>query len=103
MGRATAQAGEDLLPERFRAWFAGRGWQPHPHQLRMLAVAAAGRSALLIAPTGAGKTLAGFLLMEFQRIPAAGDVLEYRAWRFEVLATNGMQITRVAVTPPAAP
>ena len=61
MGRATALAGEDLLPERFRAWFAGRGWQPHPHQLGMLAAAAAGRSALLIAPTGAGKTLAGFL------------------------------------------
>jgi ATP-dependent Lhr-like helicase len=49
------------LPERLNAWFAARGWRPHPHQLAMLAEARAGRSALLIAPTGAGKTLAGFL------------------------------------------
>ncbi len=50
-----------LLPERFLAWFGNRGWVPRPHQLALLAHAAAGRSALLIAPTGAGKTLAGFL------------------------------------------
>jgi ATP-dependent Lhr-like helicase len=49
------------LPERFQRWFADRGWQPHRHQLEMLDAAAAGRSALLIAPTGGGKTLAGFL------------------------------------------
>src|SRR5580700_10832128 len=51
----------DLLPPRFAAWFAAQGWRPHAHQLRMLAAARAGRSALLIAPTGGGKTLAGFL------------------------------------------
>ncbi|MGE0717091.1 MAG: ligase-associated DNA damage response DEXH box helicase [Alphaproteobacteria bacterium] len=50
-----------VLPPRFRAWFDGRGWHPHPHQLALLAAAEAGRSALLIAPTGGGKTLAGFL------------------------------------------
>jgi len=50
-----------LLPERFRRWFAARGWVARPHQLRLLAHAQAGRSVLLIAPTGAGKTLAGFL------------------------------------------
>ncbi len=42
-------------------WFATRGWSPHPHQLEMLAAAQAGQSTLLIAPTGGGKTLAGFL------------------------------------------
>ncbi|MGU3465942.1 ligase-associated DNA damage response DEXH box helicase [Methylobacterium sp. C33D] len=51
----------EILPERFRAWFAGRGWAPRPHQLDLLRIAGAGRSALLVAPTGAGKTLAGFL------------------------------------------
>jgi ATP-dependent helicase Lhr and Lhr-like helicase len=50
-----------LLPERFACWFERRGWRPHAHQLEMLRVAAAGESALLIAPTGGGKTLAGFL------------------------------------------
>jgi ATP-dependent helicase Lhr and Lhr-like helicase len=50
-----------LLPARFEAWFTSRGWQPRPHQLALVEAAAARRSTLLIAPTGAGKTLAGFL------------------------------------------
>jgi ATP-dependent Lhr-like helicase len=50
-----------LLPDRFRQWFAGRGWAPREHQLALLAKAREDRSALLIAPTGAGKTLAGFM------------------------------------------
>ena len=50
-----------LLPEIFARWFAGKGWQPHAHQLDMVRAAREGKSALLIAPTGAGKTLAGFL------------------------------------------
>jgi len=49
------------LPEPFLRWFASRGWAPREHQLELLAKARAGRSVLLIAPTGAGKTLAGFL------------------------------------------
>ena len=50
-----------LLPDRFLQWFASRGWSPRAHQLALLAKAREDRSALLIAPTGAGKTLAGFL------------------------------------------
>lgn len=49
------------LPEPFSSWFTARGWRPRAHQLDMLAAAEAGRSALLVAPTGGGKTLAGFL------------------------------------------
>jgi len=49
------------LPDLFVRWFASRGWQPRAHQLDLLAKARAGRSTLLIAPTGGGKTLAGFL------------------------------------------
>jgi ATP-dependent Lhr-like helicase len=51
----------DPLPDAFRDWFATRGWRPRAHQSRLLELARAGTSALLIAPTGAGKTLAGFL------------------------------------------
>ncbi len=47
------------LPEPFAGWFAARGWTPHPHQLALLREPAP--AVLLIAPTGAGKTLAGFL------------------------------------------
>src|ERR1700748_2927989 len=50
-----------LLPDRFLRWFEARGWSPREHQLALLAKARDDRSALLIAPTGAGKTLAGFL------------------------------------------
>ena len=49
------------LPESFRRWFATRGWEPRAHQIALLDKARAGRSTLVIAPTGAGKTLAGFL------------------------------------------
>ena len=49
------------LPPAFAAWFAARGWTLRPHQRAMLEAARARRSALLIAPTGGGKTLAGFL------------------------------------------
>ncbi len=48
------------LPPSLAAWFAAKGWSLHPHQTDMLA--RAGEPAtLLIAPTGGGKTLAGFL------------------------------------------
>jgi ATP-dependent Lhr-like helicase len=53
--------GQTELPQPFEAWFASRGWRPRAHQLAMLDEARAGRDALLIAPTGGGKTLAGFL------------------------------------------
>ena len=47
------------LPPAFADWFAARGWTPHPHQLDLLA--RRNEANLLIAPTGGGKTLAGFL------------------------------------------
>jgi len=49
------------LPEPFSQWFVQKGWAPRPHQLELLHEAQSGQSILLIAPTGAGKTLAGFL------------------------------------------
>src|SRR5690349_15321706 len=65
------------LPGIFTRWFAGRGWQPRVHQLELLAKARAGRSVLLIAPTGGGKTLAGFLptLVELHRPSPAGKLV----------------------------
>ncbi|WP_084862563.1 ligase-associated DNA damage response DEXH box helicase [Salibaculum halophilum] len=48
------------LPPIFTDWFAARGWALHPHQQQMLH-RAADPATLMIAPTGGGKTLAGFL------------------------------------------
>lgn len=50
-----------LLPNRFQSWFAARGWSPRAHQLELVEQLRQGHSTLLLAPTGAGKTLAGFL------------------------------------------
>ncbi|MFA9387468.1 MAG: ligase-associated DNA damage response DEXH box helicase [Methyloceanibacter sp.] len=49
------------LPEPFAGWFEARGWRPRDHQLALLETVTSGRDTLLIAPTGGGKTLAGFL------------------------------------------
>lgn len=51
----------DLLPRPFLKWFGEKGWSPRAHQLELLARSTSGENMLLIAPTGAGKTLAGFL------------------------------------------
>jgi len=63
-----------LLPEPFLRWFAARGWSPRAHQLELLAKARADRCVLLIAPTGGGKTLAGFLpsLVELSSVIEGG-------------------------------
>ena len=50
-----------VLPPVISSWFTARGWSPRQHQLDVLASYRSGASQLLIAPTGAGKTMAGFL------------------------------------------
>ncbi|MBM1631252.1 ligase-associated DNA damage response DEXH box helicase [Sulfitobacter mediterraneus] len=50
----------NALPPKFDQWFASKGWSIHPHQQQMLDRADA-PALLLIAPTGGGKTLSGFL------------------------------------------
>lgn len=65
----------DALPQILSDWFDGRGWTPRRHQLDMLAAGRDGRHALLVAATGAGKTLAGFLPTLSELIEAPGDGL----------------------------
>ena len=61
------------LPPALSAWFAAKGWTLHPHQRDMLA-RSRDPATLLIAPTGGGKTLAGFLptLAELGPTPPPG-------------------------------
>jgi ATP-dependent Lhr-like helicase len=51
----------DTVPIEIADWFAARDWRIRRHQRDMLALSDAGKDALLVADTGAGKTLAGFL------------------------------------------
>ncbi|PYB77961.1 ligase-associated DNA damage response DEXH box helicase [Rhizobium wuzhouense] len=58
---STSDSDLSQLPAPFLRWFGEKGWRPRAHQLELLSRAKGGESLLLIAPTGAGKTLAGFL------------------------------------------
>ena len=65
------------LPGVIAEWFAARGWRVRRHQTEMLDAARHDQHALLVADTGAGKTLAGFLptLADFAQGPSPGDGL----------------------------
>jgi len=60
------------IPNEIQRWFDTRGWRIRRHQLDMLGKAREGRHALLVADTGAGKTLAGFLPTLCDFAPSAG-------------------------------
>ncbi|MBD3728655.1 MAG: ligase-associated DNA damage response DEXH box helicase [Sphingomonadales bacterium] len=64
------------LPREIDAWFAARGWRVRWHQREMYDVAQDGRHALLVADTGAGKTLAGFLPTLADFCPSQGTLPE---------------------------
>ncbi|MEL6486279.1 MAG: ligase-associated DNA damage response DEXH box helicase [Pseudomonadota bacterium] len=68
--------GPNAVPPEIQAWFDARGWRIRRHQLEMLSKAREGRDALLVADTGAGKTLAGFLPTLCDFAPSAGGVPE---------------------------
>ncbi|MEH3045938.1 ligase-associated DNA damage response DEXH box helicase [Sphingomonas adhaesiva] len=85
------------LPPALTDWFARRGWQPRRHQLAMLDEARAGRHALLIAATGAGKTLAGFLPTLAELIEAPSDGLH--TLYVSPLKALAVDIQRNLVTP----
>jgi ATP-dependent Lhr-like helicase len=83
-----------VLPDVFARWFASRGWTPRTHQLELLARAQAGRSVLLIAPTGGGKTLAGFLPSLVELSGAASPTLSTPAGERRKLFSTGRDIRR---------
>ncbi len=72
------------LPPYVEAWFAARGWQAHPYQRAMAAAFRAGQSTLLIAPTGGGKTLSGFL-------PSLIDIHDTRAQGIHTLYVSPLK------------
>lgn len=89
----------DLLPPHFSAWFASRGWSARPHQLALLEEARAGRSTLLVAPTGAGKTLAGFLPSLVELAESDGDYDGLHTLYISPLKALAVDIARNLETP----
>jgi ATP-dependent Lhr-like helicase len=89
------------LPPRFEAWFASRGWAPRAHQVAMVEKARAGRHALLIAPTGGGKTLAGFLpsLIELSERPPSNAPRGVHTLYLSPLKALAVDVERNLMTP----
>ncbi len=83
-------AAAEALPNPFAAWFAARGWHLRRHQAEMLDFARQGRDALLIAPTGGGKTLGGFLpsLVELHEAGSSGRLHTLYVSPLKALATD---------------
>src|ERR1700761_3338150 len=80
-----------MLPPLFQDWFARRGWTVRPHQL---ALAQTRDSVLLVAPTGGGKTLAGFLP---SLIDLAGRPKRSRASKLHTLYISPLKALAVDV------
>lgn len=61
------------LPQKFQNWIKKRNWALHTHQIDVLTNSDR-KAQLLIAPTGSGKTLSGFLptLIELDRVNFSG-------------------------------
>ena len=89
------------LPPRFAAWFERRGWAAREHQLEMVAEGRAGRHALLIAPTGGGKTLAGFLpsLIELAERPPRNTPSGVHTLYISPLKALAVDVERNLMTP----
>src|SRR3546814_12278385 len=77
IGDYIAMMAESSLPVTLQNWFDARGWRVRGHQLAMLDAARAGASALLVAPTGSGKTLSGFLPSQIGRASCRESVCQY--------------------------
>jgi ATP-dependent Lhr-like helicase len=87
-----------VLPPLFQNWFAGKGWQVRPHQQ---ALAESRASVLLVAPTGGGKTLAGFLpsLIDLAAIPKRARSRKLHTLYVSPLKALAVDVARNLETP----
>nr|WP_206480696.1 ATP-dependent helicase [Micrococcus sp. KRD128] len=96
----TATPAADVVLGRFteptRAWFTGAFEAPTPAQLGAWDAISSGRHALVIAPTGSGKTLSSFLwaLDSFVREPAAEGTAATRVLYVSPLKALGVDVER---------
>jgi putative hemolysin len=84
---------DDEEPEAFQredgSWLIA-GWMPADEMADLL---------FLSLPQKRGyDTAAGFLIDQFQRIPALGDAVDVDNWRFEIVDLDGRRIDKVLVT-----
>lgn len=94
---------DPALPAAFAQWFAARGWSPRPHQLALIEHARQGESVLLVAPTGGGKTLAGFLptLIDLAETPRRARKAALHTLYISPLKALAVDVARNLETPVA--
>src|SRR5579872_7582912 len=87
-----------MLPPVFQDWFDAKGWTVRPHQL---ALAQGRASVLLVAPTGGGKTLAGFLssLIDLSASPKRVRVRKLHTLYISPLKALAVDVARNLETP----
>ncbi len=88
---------QKLLPQ-FDAWFRARDWQPRAHQTAFWQAARGGHDALLIAPTGGGKTLAGFM-PSLEKLVANGSTGKLHTLYMSPLKALAVDIQRNLMQP----
>lgn len=79
-----------LLPPNFEQWFIQRDWMLRPHQAGLIEAAQNEQGGLVIAPTGGGKTLAGFLpsLIDLDQNGSVGGLHTLYISPLKALATD---------------
>jgi ATP-dependent Lhr-like helicase len=87
-----------MLPPLFQDWFAAKGWTVRSHQL---ALAQTTQSVLLVAPTGGGKTLAGFLpsLIALSEAPKRARARKLHTLYISPLKALAVDVARNLETP----
>src|SRR3984957_601782 len=92
-----------MLPSLFENWFAAKGWTPRPHQIALVQSARNGESVLLVAPTGGGKTLAGFLpsLIDLSERPKRSRARKLHTLYISPLKAWAVDVARNLETPVA--
>lgn len=88
----TVQTGP-ALPPVFETWFRSRGWTLRAHQQAVLQAVQEDRHVLLTAPTGGGKTLAGFL----PSLTALADAAPSRPRRLHTLYISPLKALAVDI------
>ena len=91
-------AGARLQSHPLTGWLADRGWSWFAHQVAAADAALGGRDVIVFAPTGAGKTLAGFL-PSFLDIAARGSDGRLHTLYISPLKALAVDVHRNIATP----
>jgi putative hemolysin len=77
------------VPRDDGSWLLA-GWMPADEMADQLGITLPARREY--------QTVAGFVLAQFRRLPAPGELVEVSGWRFEVVDLDGRRVDKVLAT-----